>query len=147
MSDMSKAFDTISRKLLFENLEKYIESDEVFYLSILTNKSELKVCVGATIADPFQTLAGIMQGEYCLSAVLFIYYLGKALNTTSIQIEAEKEGIIYIEPKNADDITTVTINDTNNKIMNVVDIEQSSSTKEVALAVQSNQNRESFCRL
>ena len=99
MSDMSKAFDNISRKLLFEHLEEDIEPDELFYQSILANKPELKVRVGALLADPFQTLAGIMQDD-CLSALLFIYYLGNALKNTSIKIEAEKEGILYIEPHN-----------------------------------------------
>ena len=122
MTDMSKAFDTISRKLLFEHLEADIDPDELYYLSILTNKPELKVRVGQALTDPFQTLAGIMQGD-CLSAVLFIYYLGKALHGTTITITAEEEGVFYIEPKYADDITSVTINDTNNKIMNQVDIQ------------------------
>ena len=132
MSDMSKAFDTISRKLLFQHLEKDIEPDELYYLSILTNKPELKVRVGAALADPFQTLAGIMQGD-CLSAVLFIYYLGKALNTTSIKIVAESEGVFYIEPKYADDITSVTVDDVGGRIMDKVDAEHPAALKKYHL--------------
>ena len=34
--DMSKAFDTISRLLLFTHLEEALDQDELYYLSILT---------------------------------------------------------------------------------------------------------------
>ena len=119
MNDMSKAFDTISRKLLFTHLEEDLEPDEIYYLSILTNRPELIVRVGQAKTDPFTTLAGIMQGD-CLSAVLFIYYLSFALKCTSVKIQAHEEGIFYIEPKYADDITSVTLNDSGN-IMKSVD--------------------------
>ena len=51
-----------------------------------------------------------MQGD-CLSAVLFIFHLAKALEYDNIKIYAENNGIFYIEPKYADDITVATIND------------------------------------
>ena len=72
MSDMSKAFDRISRKLLFEHLEADIDPDELYYLSVLTNKPELKVRVGQALTDLFQTLAGIMQGDCLLGCTFHI---------------------------------------------------------------------------
>ena len=129
---MSKAFDTISRKLLFEHLEQELENDEMYYLSLLTNKPELKIKIQNVITEPFQTTAGIMQGD-CLSAVLFIYYLGKALSCNSIKVEANNNGTFYIEPKYADDITSVTINDTDNIVMNRVDKEYPEKLKQYHL--------------
>ena len=81
--------------------------------------------------------------EDCLSAVhvLFIYYLGKALNGTTIQIAAQEDGLLYIEPKFADVITSVTINDTNNKVMNESGRQPTSwESKEISSAVQPNQD-------
>ena len=51
-----------------------------------------------------------MQGD-CLSAVLFIFNLAKALECDIIKVYAENIGIFYVEPKNADDITVASIND------------------------------------
>ncbi len=130
--DMSKAFDTINRKMLFQHLEEVLDSGELYHLSLLTNKPKLKIKIENTITEPFQTTTGIMQGD-CLSAVLFIFYLGKALSYNSIKIEADNKGIFYIEPKYADDITSATINDENNTIMNRIDKEYPERLKEYHL--------------
>ena len=78
--DMSKAFDTVNRNQLFETLEEILLPDEIHLLHILTNDVKLKVRVGAYYGPEFTTSVGIMQGD-CLSAVLFILYLAKALSS------------------------------------------------------------------
>ena len=77
---MSKAFDTVNRNQLFETLEEILLPDEIHLLHILTNDVKLKVRVGADYGPEFTTSVGIMQGD-CLSAVLFILYLAKALSS------------------------------------------------------------------
>ena len=54
--------------------------DEIHLLHILTNDVKLKVRVGADYGPECTTSVGIMQGD-CLSAVLFILYLAKALSS------------------------------------------------------------------
>ena len=91
-------------------MEPFLEPGELFYLSILTNKPQLKIKLDNSISNPFKTTQGIMQGD-CLSAILFIFYLAKALEKSKIKIEAEQNGTFYIEPKYADDITIASINE------------------------------------
>ena len=76
--DMSKAFDTVNRKTLFENLEKNLGKDELHMLSVITNEPELRIKLENRKGAKFKTYQGIMQGD-CLSAVLFVYYLSCAL--------------------------------------------------------------------
>ena len=80
--DMSKAFDTVNRNKLFTLLEKILLPEELHLLHLLTNNVKLKVRVGSEFSDEFETIIGIMQGDY-LSAVLFIFYLAKALDERS----------------------------------------------------------------
>ena len=44
--DMSKAFDTVNRKILFDHLEETLAPDELYIMSRLTNSPEIhvKVC-------------------------------------------------------------------------------------------------------
>ena len=76
--DMSKAFDTVNRQLLFEHLETILEPDELHILSLLTNAPNIKIQLEQCEGPGFTSYQGIMQGD-CLSAVLFIYYLSCAL--------------------------------------------------------------------
>ena len=98
--DMSKAFDTVNRKLLFEELQEILNGDEMYLLSVLTNRPKIQVKIGNTIGDAFETLVGIMQGDV-LSAILFILYLSKSLK---LPIKTKMKGFIST-PKYADDIT------------------------------------------
>ena len=41
MLDMSKAFDTVNRKLLLDQHEKILEPNEMFLLSVLINETKL----------------------------------------------------------------------------------------------------------
>ena len=98
--DMSNAFDTVDRKLLFEHLEKILGKDELHLLSILTRNPELHVRVNDTLGINFKTIIGIMQGDV-LSAILFIFYLACCLGKESSTYINK----LLIAPKYADDIT------------------------------------------
>ena len=58
--DMSKAFDTVDRKKLFEELDDMLEGDELHLLSKITNQPELKVKLRNTLGESFKTNTGIM---------------------------------------------------------------------------------------
>ena len=103
---MSKAFDSIDRAKLFEYLEKILQPDELHLLNVLTNTPNIQVKVGNELGRSFVTLQGIMQGD-CLSAVLFIFYLGHVLLK-----EHSSQTSILIKPKYADDITYITNDET-----------------------------------
>ena len=104
--DMSKAFDTVNRNILFSRLETILENDELHLLYILTMNPKLKVRVDETYGETFLTTLGIMQGD-CLSAILFIFYLGCCL---AIENEEIDKSILLIKPKYADDITYASTN-------------------------------------
>ena len=54
---MSKAFKTVDRNKLFEELDDILEDDESHLLSKLTNQLELKVKLRNTVGESFkQTL-------------------------------------------------------------------------------------------
>ena len=103
--DMSKAFDTVDRKKLFELFEKFLSPDELHLLSILSRCPKIQVKVAGKFGEFFNTLLGIMKGDV-LSAILFIYYLACCLG---------KETTTYLNkmlfaPKYADHITYATNN-------------------------------------
>ena len=111
---MSKAFDTVNRELLFQNLENILQEDELHILSKITNNPEIKIKLENKIGKKFTTYHGIMQGD-CLSAVLFIYYLACALKEEQETTEnkdhnycKKEEKEMQINPKYADDITYIT---------------------------------------
>ena len=68
-----------------KNVGPLLEPGELYYLSILTNRPKLKIKLNNLTSDPFTTTQGIMQGD-CLSAILFIFYLAKALKDSKIKI-------------------------------------------------------------
>ena len=101
--DMSKAFDTVNRKTLFLELEKILKPEELHLLSILTNRPKLSVKLENEESETFETYQGICQGD-CLSAVLFIFYLARALDGAEIP----QDLAIYLDLQYADDLTYAT---------------------------------------
>ena len=77
--DMSKAFDTVSRMKLLNDLKHLLEPDEYHMLSIIILDVRLKVRVGDQEGEEIIIEVGIAQGD-CLGAILFILYLAITLN-------------------------------------------------------------------
>ena len=101
--DMSKAFDTVNRKLLLQELQKVLQPDEIHLLSILTNRPSLAVTIDGEKGESFETYVGICQGD-CLSAVLFIYYLACALEGNP-DSQTSKDLKAFLDVYYADDLT------------------------------------------
>ena len=126
--DMSKAFDTLNRKKLIEDLENILEKDELHLVKIML-QTNLTVRCGKAESEHFTTDTGAPQGD-CLSAIEFTLYLAKTLEKTKdnkqdhnyhneqepprAQNKKEhnynllKENIVEINQEYADDISTVT---------------------------------------
>ena len=56
--DMSKAFNTVDRKMLFEELEEILVDDEIHLLSMITNLPEIKVKIRVIVGESFLTNTG-----------------------------------------------------------------------------------------
>ena len=78
LHDMSKAFDSINRKTLINDLKTVIQPDEL-HLVYKMIQVELAARVGNHISDYFKTDIGAPQGD-CLSANEFTFYLAKTMN-------------------------------------------------------------------
>ena len=78
MLDMSKAFDTVDRNILQNDLAKILNQDELHLISIMMN-TKLQVRCGTSVSETFKTDTGIPQGDG-LSANQFTFYLAKVLN-------------------------------------------------------------------
>ena len=105
--DMSKAFDTVNRRILLTELEQVLNPDEMHILALLTNRPKIQIKLNEETSEEFQSYQGICQGD-CLSAVLFIFYLARALKDEPIPSPKHS----YIDPKYADDITYATTDKT-----------------------------------
>ena len=119
MLDMSKAFDTINRKKLMEELQEILTESEMHIMDILINDVIINIKFRNTTVSDILTAIGICQGD-CLSALLFILYLGAALRQIPTEIQREDHtGTLWsqldwlidrdhhqveIDPKYADDI-------------------------------------------
>ena len=75
---MSKAFDTIDRAALMNDLSEVLEPDELHMFYILLKDVEIEVKVNNINGAPFITNVGSPQGDSA-SAFLFIYYLAITL--------------------------------------------------------------------
>ena len=74
--DISKAFATVNRQTLVENLRTTVDPDELRVIKVLEG---VQLCVrrGRETGEKFKTNTGVPQGD-CLSPVLFILYPAKA---------------------------------------------------------------------
>ena len=75
--DMSKAFDSINRNQLIQDLCNTIEIDELHIIFTLLNIS-ISVRCENNLSEVFETSTGAREGD-CVSAPQFIYYLAKRL--------------------------------------------------------------------
>ena len=99
MLDMSKAFDTIDRKTLLNELGEILNQDEVHLMKLLLSVN-LSVRIGDT-GDRFATDTGAPQGD-CLSALEFTFYLAKTLEGTSTSLQPPE---ISVNMEYADDMS------------------------------------------
>ena len=104
--DMSKAFDTVNRKTLIEELQKILKPDETHLLAILTNRPLISIHLDGETGEGFNTHVGICQGD-CLSAVLFIFYLACALSENPEE-DQKKDMKAFLDIYYADDLTFAT---------------------------------------
>ena len=128
MIDMSKAFDSVNRKTLLENLKIILCESKMRMMYLLINNAKLKVRVGGSLGEEILTNIGAAQGD-CLPALLFIFYLAQFVNvipglpTTEYfgnkVLWSELDWLIdrdrcqvVIHPKYADDIRFVRTNET-----------------------------------
>ena len=79
MIDMSKAFNTINRTTLMQELAKVLDPDELHIINVLIN-TELKIRSRNEKSDDFEIDTSVPQGD-CVSANLFTFYLEKALGS------------------------------------------------------------------
>ena len=102
---MSKAFDTVSREKLLKELQEVLEPDELHIMSLLVTDVNLRVKVVKEKGENIKTEIGIAQG-HSLSAVLFIFYLARSMDTKKATTHPSKKNIYFeINPQYADDIT------------------------------------------
>ncbi len=74
---MSKAFDTVDRGVLYEDLRNVLDKGELHMITMLLKEVRLQVKCRKTMGEQFSTNIGVPQGD-CLSPVLFTLYLAKA---------------------------------------------------------------------
>ena len=79
MLDMSKAFNTVNRSTLVQELTKVLNPNEIHIINVLTN-TQLKIRCGKEKCDAFETDTGVPQGD-CMSANLFTFYFSKAVGS------------------------------------------------------------------
>ena len=111
--DMFKAFDIVRRSDLFTNLEDVLEADELHMMKVLVEDVILRVKIGKTTGEAIKTNIGIPQGD-CLSPIIFILYLGEALEPTRTvgnppHLDSTK--MLMIDQQYADDVSWITDHD------------------------------------
>jgi len=108
---MSKAFDSVKRTILLDDLKQIVEADELHILQILIKDVTLQVRNINKLGNKFETNIGIPQGD-CLSPILFTFYLANSLkdqqdcdnNLLTEHNYSNKDKILNIEEQFADDI-------------------------------------------
>ena len=78
MLDMSKAFDTVLRFNLYEDLKTVLDDDELHIVCMMIREVTLLVRCGKIVGGKIATNIGVPQGD-SLSPLLFTLYLSQAL--------------------------------------------------------------------
>ena len=113
--DMSKAFDTVDRKMLIDDLSKVINEDELHMLNVMINV-QLAVRCGTRIGDFFTTDVGVPQGDG-YSANEFTFYLANSLQDTEYKCpvytehsyaKVNPDSHLRIDGEFADDMNKIT---------------------------------------
>ena len=117
--DMSKAFDTIKRDILMEDLKEILAEDELHIFYLLLKDVEIQVKIDKHYGETISTNIGAPQGD-CASAILFTLYLAKALQdkklldppetSQSAQQPSSNQHNLTIDQQYADDIGWATTN-------------------------------------
>jgi retron-type reverse transcriptase len=81
---MSKAFDSIIRSTLMEELEKIVGNSELRIIRYLLAETSLKARINGSLGEAFQTTIGTPRGD-ALSPALFIIYLELALRKIRLE--------------------------------------------------------------
>ena len=76
--DMSRAFDTIERGVLLEDLKEILEPDILHLVNLLLTDVQIQVKYKNKLGETFKPDIGSPQGD-CASPIWFIFYLHKAL--------------------------------------------------------------------
>ena len=122
--DMSKAFDTVKRATLIQDLKEVLEEDELHIFYILLKDVQYQVRCGETYGKRITTNVGTPQGD-CASALLFTLYLAKSLQDQRAEHEEEHN---YARPnERKDELTPAHLQDHNyHKILpkNSINIDQ-----------------------
>ena len=63
MLDMSKAFDTIQRGYLFDDLKHILDPDELYLIHLLLDNVEIAVKLENELGELFKSLKGSPQGD------------------------------------------------------------------------------------
>ena len=84
---MSRAFDTISRASVINNLKEILNPDEIHLISLLIKDVTLQVKCDNHLGRKFTTNVGSPQGD-CASPLLFIFELSKALEKSKVLIQS-----------------------------------------------------------
>ena len=114
--DMSKAFDTMQRKKLVDDLEKILEPDEIHLICKML-QVKLAVKCGNKISPFFKTDTGGPQGDSS-SAKNFTFYLAKTLQENEEENEIQPSppptqhiNEISLDQQYADDISKISTNE------------------------------------
>ena len=88
--DMSRAFDTIDRGILLNDLKDLLEPDLLHLVSLLLTDVQIEVKYQNKLGARFQPDIGSPQGD-CASPIWFIFYLHKALQNSKLSPSRDPE--------------------------------------------------------
>ena len=94
--DFSKAFDSVDRSKMFEILELYgVPQKIISAIKVLYTSSHSKILTSDGETEPFETLAGILQGD-TLAPYLFIIVVDYILR---VSVDTKSEDGVQLFPK------------------------------------------------